>query len=69
MRPESACNAQGVCRPCHPRLHVWLTVLSRTSLEGEIPKRSYSDMLDHPEVRHAGVQSEYVLAEVTLEAS
>jgi phosphatidylinositol 3-kinase len=31
---------------------------SRTSLEGRIPKRSYTDILADPSLKHAGAQNE-----------
>ncbi len=35
---------------------------SRTQLEGKRKKHSATDILDHPELRFTGVQSEYVRA-------
>jgi len=31
------------------------------SLEGNIEKYSYTDILNHPELRHTGIQAEYVI--------
>ena len=54
-------------RLCDLKLHVTLkmsvisrsiSLISRTSLEGDIPKRSYTDALTNPDLLHVGTRKE-----------
>ncbi|RXK34820.1 phosphatidylinositol 3-kinase [Tremella mesenterica] len=55
MANPSRVKDYSFARLCDLKLHVTLKI---TSLEGRIPKKSYTDLLEHPELSHTGIQTD-----------
>lgn len=60
IRPQTPCNVQNVCQNAVVPV-VLADIISRSQLEGNRKPRSFTELLENPELQFHGVQSSWVL--------